>query len=180
MSIKRRYISYASAITIVGAVTYYLIYGNVSSLSGVGKNELLVVSVPDGDTIKVRYGSDVEYVRLIGIDAPESGQGKWGEISRERLYSLAPPGSTVILEFDVTVRDKYNRLLGYLFTKDGRFINEILLKEGLAMLYTFPPNVKYVDKLRSAQSYARKNGLGIWGEDGLLMSPQDFRRQKKK
>ncbi len=177
---RRKVISFGSAFTIIAAAIYYLVQGNISPVSGVGKDEVVVVSVLDGDTIRVRYESNIESVRLIGIDAPEKDQDKWGKISRDRLYSLAAPGSVIILEFDVTKRDKYNRLLGYIFTKDGQFINEVMLKEGLAMLYTFPPNVKYVERLRAAQNYARVNHLGIWGEDGLSMSPQDFRRLKKK
>lgn len=177
---NRKVLSFGSAILIVAGIIYYLVDGNLLHEGVKGLNECVVLSVHDGDTIKVRYEGRAESIRFIGMDAPEIDQEKWGVIAQKRLYSLAPPGSVVLLEFDVTKRDKYNRLLAYVFTKDGKFINEIMLREGLAMLYTFPPNVRYTERFREAQSYAREHKLGIWGEDGLTMSPQDYRRAKKK
>lgn len=180
MSIRRRYLSLVSSIAVVAAIVYYIVEGNLSPVSGVGKEEAVVISVVDGDTIRVMYQGSIESVRFIGIDAPEHDQGEWGERATNRLKSLVPPGSVVILEFDVQRRDKYNRLLGYVFTRDGLFVNEIMLREGLAMLYTFPPNVRYVDRLRAAQNHAREAGTGIWGKDGLTMTPQEYRRSKRR
>jgi micrococcal nuclease len=81
----------------------------------------------------------------------------------------------VSIEFDVEKRDKYNRLLAYLKTKDGILINSLMLKHGYALLYTVPPNVKYVDVLRRAQKEARDKAIGIWSMDGLKETPSQYR-----
>lgn len=181
MRFRRRFTYIGTAIFILTGIVYYLLNGNlIREEKGFGENEAVVVSVYDGDTIKIKYDGRTESLRFIGIDAPEIDQQQWGIKARERLYSITPPGSVVILEFDITKRDKYGRLLAYVFTSDGRFVNEIMLREGLALLYTFPPNVKYTEKFREAQRYARENRLGIWGENGLSMSPQDFRKNQKR
>jgi len=177
----RRLTSVGTAVFIAAGIIYYLINGNLGREEKTfGQNDAVVVSVHDGDTIKVKYEGRTESVRFIGIDAPELDQEEWGKKAQERLYSLIPPGSVVTLEFDLTKRDKYGRLLAYIFTRDGKFVNELMLRDGLAMLYTFPPNVKYTEKFREAQRYARENMLGIWGKNGLSMSPQDFRKSHKK
>ncbi len=177
---RRRVVSFGTIVIAICGIVYYLATGNIGKQIPLGRDEAVVLSVYDGDTIKVRYQNRVESVRLIGIDAPEVDQQEWGRKARDRLYSITPAGSVVILEFDVTRRDKYNRLLAYVFTKDGIFVNEIMLKEGFALLYTFPPNVRYTERFREAQSYARENSVGIWGKDGLTMRPQDYRKNKNK
>ena len=60
---------------------------------------------------------------------------------------------------------------------DGRLINLEMLKDGYAVLFTFPPNVKHASTLREGQRYARERGLGIWGLDGLKDMPVDYRRR---
>jgi len=177
---KKKIISFSSAFLIITGILYYLINGNIDQKPVLGANEAIVLSVNDGDTIKVNLEGKKESIRLIGLDAPEIDQERWGKRAYDKLYSLVPPGSLVTIEFDVTKRDKYNRLLGYVFTKDGRFVNEIMLRDGLAVLYTFPPNVRYTDRFRKAQFYARERALGIWGKDGLTMSPQEYRKSRKK
>jgi len=140
-----------------------------------------VLSNYDGDTITVHIPGHKpwkERVRLIGIDTPEKDQGKWG--SKARLFTkYATRGSKVYLERDVQARDKYKRLLAYVWieTKKGSLVmlNEWLLREGLAELFTFPPNVKYVDRLKDSYMEARENKAGMWGEGGLEMSPSRYR-----
>ncbi|MFN3265126.1 MAG: thermonuclease family protein, partial [Aquificaceae bacterium] len=55
------------------------------------------------------------------------------------------------------------RLLAYVWLSDGRMLNEVLVKEGYAMVYTIPPNVKYQERFLQAQRYARENRKGLWG-----------------
>ena len=57
-------------------------------------------------------------------------------------------GKTVRLEFDVEKRDKYKRLLAYVYLPDGTFVNAEIVKQGYASLMTYPPNVKYADEFR--------------------------------
>jgi micrococcal nuclease len=138
----------------------------------------LVVAVHDGDTVSVRIGRKKEKVRLIGIDAPELGQRPWGGEARRLLGELLDrSGRTVSLEFDVQRRDKYGRLLAYLRTGDGKLINLEMVKDGYAVLFTLPPNVRHVKELRDGQNYARERGLGIWGRGGLKETPGDYRRR---
>lgn len=141
-----------------------------------------VAYVVDGDTFHCTLGSGEEVkVRLIGVDTPESrenpkarrdaertGQSleeivKMGKLSAEFTKKMLPKGETVYLEFDVQKTDRYGRLLAYVWLSDGRMLNEVLVKEGYAMVYTIPPNVKYQERFLQAQRYARENRKGLWG-----------------
>ena len=125
-----------------------------------------VTRVIDGDTIEVEIDGATEKVRLIGIDTPESvhpDQDRnvpYGAISaaftRKQL-----DGRSVGLEFDVQERDKYGRLLAYVYL-NGKMFNETLLEQGHAVVSTYPPNVKHVDRFTELQRQARENGVGLW------------------
>jgi len=131
-------------------------------------SQIKVVEVIDGDTVRLENG---ELLRYIGIDTPEvhirNARGDFDY--RPQPFSLEAKeanqslveGKYVRVEFDVEKRDKYKRLLGYCFQEDT-FVNATLLKEGYALLYTYPPNVKYVSELTAAQKVARKEKRGIW------------------
>jgi micrococcal nuclease len=147
-------------------------------------NPYVVTAVHDGDTISVKTGGSsqsgqkTERLRLIGIDAPEMKQGKWGREAKKRLRDIINRNNRVVnVEFDVEQRDKYGRLLGYLWSIDGYMINERMAEEGNAVLYTIPPNVRYAERLSMAQKRARSKGLGIWGPDGLRQRPSDWRKE---
>jgi micrococcal nuclease len=154
---------------------------DVRALFGAQKHEPLsarVIMVHDGDTVSVILRGREEKVRLIGIDAPELGQKPWGRKAKKHLEEiLSRTGWITLLEFDVQERDKYGRLLAYLWTRDKKLINLEMLKDGFAVLYTLPPNVKYVEVLRDGQHSARENDLGIWGRDGLRETPQEYRKE---
>lgn len=125
-----------------------------------------VERVVDGDTIIVDYDGNSERVRLIGIDTPESvhpdesRNTAFGEITSD-FTKEALEGQSVYLEFDVELRDQYDRLLAYVYL-DGEMFNKTLLQEGMAMLSTYPPNVKYVDDFTAIQEEARNAGIGVW------------------
>ncbi|MEM4524406.1 MAG: thermonuclease family protein, partial [Archaeoglobaceae archaeon] len=114
-----------------------------------------VVEVIDGDTLKLSNG---ELVRLLGINAPEKGQ-KFYEEAKERLRELVE-GKTVLLEKDKVDRDRYGRLLRYVYVDDV-FVNVLLVKEGLAYAHIVE-KLKYEAKLREAEKIARDSNLGIW------------------
>ncbi len=147
-----------------------------------GTTPCKVVRVVDGDTFHCTLSSGEEVkVRLVGIDTPEStdnpkarrdaersGQSlehitRMGKLSAEFTKRMLPTGETVYLEFDVQKTDKYGRLLAYVWLSDGRMLNEVIVREGYAMVYTIPPNVKYQERLLQAQRYARENKKGLWG-----------------
>lgn len=131
-----------------------------------------VVQVIDGDTFVVAFaGAPAARVRLIGVDAPESvhptrGVEPYGQAAAAFLTELLSSGSELRLEFDVDVADQNGRLLVYAYLPDGRMVNEVLLEAGYAQLYTFPPNVRYVERFRAAQRAGRERGAGLWAIPG--------------
>ena len=119
----------------------------------------------DGDTVVLLGG---ERVRYIGVDTPELHHPRkpvqpYAREAMEFNRKLVE-GKKVRLETDVERRDKYNRLLAYVFLEDGRFVNAELVKAGYAQLLTIPPNVKYADLFRKLQREARKANRGLWGK----------------
>jgi micrococcal nuclease len=130
--------------------------------------------VSDGDSFRC---GDGRRVRLIGIDSPESGQRPYGEKARAALLQLLPPGSTVSLESDVASTDQYGRVLAYVWV-GPRLVNEVMVRNGWAALYTVPPNVKYARRLAAAQDEARAQGAGLWSQHGFECLPSDFRRKR--
>lgn len=117
----------------------------------------------------VRDEKLVKYkIRLIGIDAPESVN--WGLKKHVQLYGYESKmylrtflyKKKVRFEFDVTKVDRYGRTLAYAFLEDGTFLNKNLVENGYAKVYTFPPNVKYVEVLKKAEKLARTKKLGLW------------------
>jgi micrococcal nuclease len=125
-----------------------------------------VVRVIDGDTIDVApWGR----VRLLGINAPELHGARqtrcFGERSARRVRELLAPGSDVFLELDAEERDKYGRLLAYVYLPDGQtMLNEILVANGFAMAMTVAPNVRYTRRFLDQQERARATAAGLWGE----------------
>lgn len=129
-------------------------------------NEYEVVRVVDGDTIVVNYNGTNEKVRLIGVDTPESVHPNESKNTEEGVITSnytkeRLTGKTVKLEFDVQERDKYGRLLAYVYL-DGYMYNKELLEKGYAKVATYPPNVKYVEDFTKLQEKAREEKVGLW------------------
>ncbi|MEM7273578.1 MAG: thermonuclease family protein [Actinomycetota bacterium] len=125
--------------------------------------------VIDGDTVELDISGAVERVRLLGIDAPESVHPSvpeqcFGAEAAAGLTELLPVGSSVSLVRDVEARDRFGRLLLYLYrTEDGLFVNEWLVRQGLADTSFFEPNTALAPALTSARSAARAESAGLWG-----------------
>jgi len=131
-----------------------------------GRTAGFVVDVTDGDTIRVEVRDDEIPVRLIGIDTPET-DGPYTDLEcfgeqASRYATEALEGRGVELEFDVERTDRFDRTLAYLWL-DGSLFNERILRDGYAVLATFPPNVRYVDRFVAAQRRARDDAAGLWG-----------------
>jgi micrococcal nuclease len=151
--------------------------GHGEPLAKPALQEARVVAVNDGDTVTIRMNNREYRTRLIGIDAPELGQEPWGEKAREHLRKLLKEaGWTVSVETDIVKYDKYDRLLVYLWSDDKTLINERMLLDGYAVLFTIQPNSKYVDRFVKAQRIARQEKRGIWGPDGLKERPLDYKK----
>ena len=124
-----------------------------------------VVRVVDGDTINVEINGKVEPLRYIGIDTPETVDPRkpvqcFGVEASKKNKELVD-GKMVRLEKDITDRDKYKRLLRYVWLGDT-LINEMLVSQGYATSYSYPPDVKYQDRFVEAEKQARDNKLGLW------------------
>lgn len=144
--------------------------GNAAPVSGAAAAEAEVVEVVDGDTLEVRTAAGrVERVRLVGIDTPESVAPDrpvecHGPEASAALAELLPPGTTVRLERDVEARDRFGRLLAYVFRQpDGLLVNEALAAAGEADVLAIPPNTAYDDRVAAAVAGARASGAGLWG-----------------
>ncbi|MGY6277606.1 thermonuclease family protein [Methylomonas sp. MgM2] len=124
---------------------------------------VIVEKVFDGDTILLKSG---QKVRLLGINTPEvAGRNKEAEPGGEKAKAWLQrqlEHKKVRLEHDVEKQDKYRRSLAYVFSDDKRLINLELVREGLATVNIYPPNLKYVDALLAAQNQAELENLGIW------------------
>lgn len=119
-----------------------------------------VVRVIDGDTIEIEGG---ERVRYIGIDAPETNQNLecFATESAAKNSELVL-NKEVLLEKDISETDRYQRLLRNVRIGDV-FVNEELVREGFARVSTFPPDIKYKEKLIEAERLAKANNKGLWG-----------------
>jgi len=119
------------------------------------KESRIVTNVVDGDTIVVEGG---QRIRLLGIDAPEKGELFYNE-SKARLEQLVE-GKEVLLEKEGENKDKYDRLLRYIFINDTN-INLQLVQEGLAICYFYKTS-KYQKACAELEESARAEQKGIW------------------
>jgi micrococcal nuclease len=125
-----------------------------------------IVRVVDGDTVEARIGGEVEDVRLIGIDTPETVRPGapvecFGPQASHFAHRLLE-GRQVRLVFGAERRDHYGRLLAYLYLGD-RFFNPIPVRRGLARALTIPPNDRYAPLLERLELRAARAGRGLWG-----------------
>ena len=143
--------------------------GTPRSDAPVVPGEGVVVGTIDGDTLDIDVGEGrIERVRLLGIDTPETVHPDrpvecGGPEASSLLTSLLPEGTVVRLERDTEARDRFGRLLAYLFRDDGLFVNEAIVAAGAGELLSIAPNTAYDDRLAAAATTARAAGAGIWG-----------------
>ncbi len=126
----------------------------------------LVTRVVDGDTVEALIGGDVEDVRLIGVDTPETVKpGEpvqcFGPQASHFTHRLLE-GRRVRLVFGAERRDPYDRLLAYAYLGDS-FVNATLVRRGLARTLTIPPNDRFAPRLRRLEMNAARAGRGLWG-----------------
>jgi micrococcal nuclease len=160
------------------SVSLSLLFGLDPSNAAEKLPEARVIAVNDGDTVTIMMNNREYRVRLIGMDAPEMGQEPWGKRAQDHLRMLLKDVRwRVSVETDVEKYDKYDRLLAYLWTPDGEMLNERMVRDGYAVLFTIQPNSKYRDRFRKAQRIAREEKRGIWGPDGLKEAPLDYKKR---
>jgi micrococcal nuclease len=132
--------------------------------------EATVVRVVDGDTIVVAYGGQEYKVRYIGMDTPETvdpnSTVQWMGPQATAANAALVEGKTVVLEKDVSEVDQYDRLLRYVWLKDGIkwiLVNQELVRKGVAFATSYPPDVRYDDLYLAAEADAQRSVLGLWG-----------------
>ncbi len=140
-----------------------------SATQGLEGEKVYVSKVVDGDTIIV---NEQTTVRFIGIDTPETVDprrpvGCFGKEASNEVKNLLT-GKSVILEKDVSDKDKYNRILRYIYLPmdDGQllFVNDYLVREGFGKVLTYPPDVKFDAQFREAERQAKEKRKGLWGK----------------
>lgn len=141
-------------------------------------NDRFIISkVIDGDTVELRGG---DKLRLLSIDTPEKGDLFYDEA--KQFLSKLSLGRTAQIEYSNTRRDRYGRLLGYLYV-DSIFVNKMILDNGLGYLYLFKDNDINRDEtelLLAAQRHAIDNKVGIWSikkdsEEYYINTQESFR-----
>jgi len=137
-----------------------------------------VVGVIDGDTMRIIVNGKEETVRLLLVDTPETVhptkpvQPFGPEASQYAKEMLT--GKEVEIELDVRERDKFGRLLAYLYI-NGQMFNEMLLENGLARVaYVYPPNTKYVDRFKEIEKKAKQKEKGIWSIENYVTEDEGF------
>jgi micrococcal nuclease len=127
-----------------------------------------VVALTDGDTISVRIGGIEEKVRFIGIDTPETKKPNtpvqcFGPEASVYTASLVPVGTRLRLERDAEARDKYGRLLAYVYRAgDGLFVNVDIIRHGYARQLTIAPNTAHESEFTAAVGAAQRAHIGLW------------------
>lgn len=147
------------------------LYKTPNALDSAGFEKVTVVSITDGDTIKVTRADNSEAtVRYIGIDTPEikhqgnSTDEPYGQAAKS-LNEWLVSGKTVYLQADATEIDKYGRLLRYVYREDGVMVNYVLIRLGYATIMTIPPNVAYQQQFYAGQEGAKKDGFNLFAPE---------------
>ncbi|MGG0029512.1 thermonuclease family protein [Bacillus safensis subsp. osmophilus] len=134
------------------------------------KYDATVLRVIDGDTFEAKINDDVERVRLILVDTPETVHPK----KKVEPYGVEASNYTkrrlknkdVRLELDKETRDKYGRLLAYVYVDDREVsFNEELLINGYARIAVYPPNTRYLKEYEESEKKAKKERIGLWKVD---------------
>ncbi len=144
---------------------------NTDSTKGVEGTWSLVTAVVDGDTLKAEADGQMETIRLIGIDTPEVVDPRrpvqcFGqEASQKAKDVLSNQRVRLVADATQSERDKYGRLLRYVFLEDGTSFNQLMIEEGYAHEYTYDSNpYQYQSDFLTAERLAREGKRGLWNE----------------
>jgi endonuclease YncB( thermonuclease family) len=135
-----------------------------------------VLSIGDGDTLRLREASRILTVRLACIDTPELRQTPYGASARSQLLAMAPPGSSVELRIQST--DRYRRSVAEL-NRNGRNLNQALVASGAAFVYWRYINGCDRQAYSRLETQARLSGLGVWRVSGGISRPWDVRAPER-
>ncbi len=181
MSTKFKYtLILMAGVLIILAATFYIsnkyIHPKIENLTdsaaiptAENNMERVIVSrVVDGDTLKIKTGDTEDTVRLIGINTPESVDPRtvvecFGKEASAKMKEIAE-GKEVLIVKDPTQseRDKYKRLLAYVYLPDGTLLNETMITDGYAFEYTYNIPYEFQTEFKDSEKQAREKGLGLW------------------
>ena len=136
--------------------------------SGDERIAAFVSSVTDGDTVRLNYEGTVQSIRMIGVDTPETRDPRkpvqcyGAEASRFTKEILLKQNVTISFDETQGIRDKYDRLLVYIWLPDGRLFNQLLISEGYAFEYTYNDPYTYQAEFIAAENDARTAQRGLW------------------
>lgn len=173
MKTIRRFRSTIIALIAIIAIVAGIGIGTQSTALASELEPAIVDRVVDGDTLVVTLDNQEEYVRLIGVDTPESvhpdesRNTEAGDVASDYTKSLIAEGSTVYLQKDTSDTDKYNRLLRYVWIEKptsvndesevkSKMLNAILLQNGYAEAKAYEPDTAYADLFSSLESVAQQ------------------------
>ncbi len=148
-------------------IAFSIYLGNSIGKGSISKTQAQVIKVSDGDTITVEFSNGShERIRLIGVDTPETHHptkpvGCFG-VEAENFTRTNLDKKEVSLEYDVERKDKYGRVLAYVYFGDIRF-NDELIKRGFAKVLTIEPNTRYANIHSKLEVEAKNNRVGMWG-----------------
>lgn len=161
--------------TIAISLAVALLFGTAGCQSGSptlngtnGWSNATVVEVIDGDTVRLRFESGEEIVRLLGVDTPETVDPNrpaqcFGAEASTFLSQLLPQGTAVLAVRDAQTRDVFGRLLAYVFVDSAAtFVNLELLRNGFADTLSIEPNTTYRSSFAAALRQAKSNRVGLW------------------
>jgi len=126
-----------------------------------------IVSVVDGDTIVLEVQNQIETVRLLGVDTPETVHPSkpiecFGPEASAFTKATLAKGSAVKLVRDVEPRDRFQRLLVYLYLADGTLFNQLLIDRGFARTLSIEPNTAFASQFAIHESNAKDRRAGLW------------------
>lgn len=156
-----------------------------------GPTQYSVRRVSDGDTLAITDSKGANFnVRFACIDAPEiphsyteqhsrkavdKDQFKWGRQAKQRVQQLVEQGGDRVT-LKITDSDRYGRKISEVRLRDGTFIQEVLTREGLALVYrSYLKNCPSAALVEAAEAEAKKQGRGVWS-DSRFVEPWDYRR----
>lgn len=165
---RRRFTSLVLILTVVILLLTIRLVEDIGQEQQPGER-FTVVRVIDGDTVELLGG---DKLRLLAIDTPEKGERFHDEAAR--LLEKISLGKKARIEYGRTRRDRYGRLLGFLYIDDTLFANRVILDSGLGNLFLFNDQERASDEigeLLAAQKAAVQEGRGLWG---LKQDAEDF------
>lgn len=140
-----------------------------------------ILRVVDGDTVKVFLDNEQQTVRIIGINTPETVDPRkevecFGKEASEMANLLLPVGSEIKLQNDTTQgdRDRYGRLLRYLYMADDKDYGKEMISLGYANEYTYDNPYAFQKKYKEAESEAKNSRRGLWSENSCPTEVKDL------